>query len=80
MAKLLGGPIMAATFAIRNPDGQTYGLCFLLSAVSEVVLIHPNKTDSDADADIVCPPVVFELESVKQSINRPPTTALSPRT
>jgi hypothetical protein len=33
-AKLLGGPIMASAFALRNQSGQTYGLCFLLSAVS----------------------------------------------
>ena len=32
-AKLLGGPIMAATFSIRNQDGRTYGYCFMLSMV-----------------------------------------------
>ncbi len=33
IAKLLGGPIMAATFSIRNEDGHTYGYCFMLSMV-----------------------------------------------
>jgi hypothetical protein len=34
IAELLGGPVMAATFSIRDADGHPAGYCFLLSAVS----------------------------------------------
>jgi len=33
LAKLLGRPIMAAAFTIRDDNGQTYRFCLLLSAV-----------------------------------------------
>lgn len=33
VAKLIGAPLMAFLFSIRDVDGLSHGLCFLLSAV-----------------------------------------------
>lgn len=36
VAELLGGPLMAAAYRIRDANGLPAGYCFLLSAVSNV--------------------------------------------
>ena len=34
IARLMGGPVMAALYALRGGDAISLGYCFLLSAVS----------------------------------------------
>jgi hypothetical protein len=35
---------MAAAFALRNQNGQTYGLCFVLSAVRDIMQVRDRNS------------------------------------
>ena len=59
---------MAAAFAIRNQNGQTYGLCFLLSAVRHKAQLHGLQ--SDALADFLRDSRLFKLDFVVEQDRR----------